>query len=227
MKNKVHIIMVYGWGLDKSIFKYIKNYFNTSMVCSFISPYNYEELKNKIQYLIKQNTHILLIGHSLGGLQILNVLSSFNIKAYDNLKVLLINSFSQFYKNDVVISGIDKKIIKLMKKNLVRNKDKVIESFLSTNNLSPYLSTGYVCKSSIEELSYGLDVLMNVSKLDFMQHNTYINILSLSGSNDTLVSKKMQNEVLVNIKNIVFEDSGHILLLSDSEKVIDIIKSFM
>lgn len=170
---------------------------------------------------ISQDEEIAVVAWSMGTIKILEKLDGYNIK-----KLVLVAPTSNF------CSSTNPKIVRLMEKNLEKNKEKVLFNFVMDNFYDPKLAEAYwdeysseILGIDTEVLRKGLEYLRNTA---FVPKTSSIDTLILTAKYDKIIpwenTEKLMG-VFSNFKHVVFE-SGHNFLYKN-DKFYEVVRGFL
>ena len=164
---------------------------------------------------------IAVVAWSMGTLEILEKLDEYNIK-----KLVLSAPTSNF------CSSINPKIVRLMEKNLDKNKEKVLFNFVMDNFYDKELAIAYweeysseILDIDTELLKKGLEYLRTTS---FVPKHSSIDTLILTAKYDKIIPWENTENLMGSfdkMKHVVFE-SGHNFLY-ENDKFSEVVRGFL
>lgn len=170
---------------------------------------------------ISPDEEIAVVAWSMGTMEILEKLDGYNIK-----KLVLAAPTSNF------CSSTNPKIVRLMEKNLDKNKEKVLFNFVMDNFHDKKLAEAYweeysseILDIDTESLKEGLVYLRTTA---FVPKASSIDTLIVTGRYDKIIpfenSEKLMN-VFSTLQHVVFE-SGHNFLYKN-DKFCEVVRGFL
>jgi pimeloyl-ACP methyl ester carboxylesterase len=170
---------------------------------------------------ISPDEEIAVFAWSMGTMEILEKLGEYNIK-----KLVLAAPTSNF------CSSTNPKIVRLMEKNLDKNKEKVLFNFVMDNFHDQELARAYWKKYSSEILSINTEILKEgleyLRIMNFIPKYNEIETLILTGKHDKIIPWENTRNLMDsfgNLKHVIFE-RGHNFLY-ENDKFSEVVRGFL
>ncbi|OIJ17937.1 hypothetical protein BKP45_20495 [Anaerobacillus alkalidiazotrophicus] len=239
---KPHIIMLSGWATDKEVFRPLQTELQKTYQVSCIDWRKIERLtdyKNRLlEKIMYINGPIVLLGWSLGSIVAIEVASILS----ERLKGLIcIGGTSSFTMKSDYLSGWKPRIVNLMKKKLVMDKDQTLftfyQTFFSCNEKNKGFDKKFLQlvhdKLKGDQLSSIMMGLTYLIETDVRMHLKNINIptMLIHGKNDSIcpfeASQFIYEQMIENARLYVLEDAGHIPFFTNEDLCLKWINSFL
>ena len=244
----LNVVMLHGWGMHGGLW----GSFNDSLAAEYcthaldLPGFGFsKDIENEFTldafsaavetYLEKLNKPVSLIGWSLGGLIVLNILKRKNI---DVDKVVLVATTPSFTKKPGWLCAIDQSIFDGFSKELQSDYKKTLKRFLSLKIRGSDLAREDLRKlnenlnsrgePNIKALTGGLEILSDTD-LRSDNKNTTPTMIVL-GEKDTLVPVEVKDEFeknFPNLEELILEKTGHAPFMSNPELCAERIKNFI
>jgi pimeloyl-[acyl-carrier protein] methyl ester esterase len=239
--SRPHLLMLPGWGMESHVFSPLIQTLSKTFHLSFL---DWRGVKNESEFKGRVNNKldsihepVWLLGWSLGSLPALDMASTYPNKIS---RLILFGGMSRFTSNEQYPYGFNPIVVKQMKKQLQRNKEKTLthfykEMFSKTdkgkNDFHQFMNLvhDHFLGDDLESLMNGLDYLMNAD-VSMKLSKIKAKCLLIHGQDDeiclheasTFIHKKLQVESEI----YILKEAGHMPFFTETEKCAQIISRF-
>ncbi|BDU50266.1 hypothetical protein [Haliovirga abyssi] len=223
-----------GWGSVKEF--YLDNLKLKGKII-VIQDYDLEKIWKNLENTIKSYDIINIIGWSLGSLIALKLLLGKEEKEEEKKEIKKdiknkINRLILFAPTLKFTETTPKVIVKRMKKNLLRNKEKTLKEFIKLNFYSENNFLEYwekykerIINLDTEYLLEGLDILENWD-LNYIGINYEILLTIFLGIEDSIIINNNSNKVIEKFKKVKvhkLSNCGHNIIFEKKDEIIKIL----
>lgn len=243
-----NVVLLHGWGMHSGLWgKFNEQLSNNCQTHAIDLPgFGYsKDVKNEFtldavtgvieEYIINLTSPVSLIGWSLGGLIVLNILERKNISLE---KVVLIATTPSFTKKPGWECAMEQSVFNDFSNDLKADYKKTLKRFLSLQTRGSDLAREDLRKinnklnergePNIKALENGLRIL---SETDLRSESeNKIPAMIVLGEKDTLVPLSVKNEfekMFPSLEQLILEKTGHAPFISNPELCAEKIKNFI
>ena len=243
-----NIVLLHGWGMHGGIFGKFKDLLADDYQTHVVDLPGFgfsKEIKNDFtldsltevieQYVQNLVSPVSLIGWSLGGLIIQNIVKRKNV---DINKVVLIASTPSFTKKEGWDAGMDQSIFDSFSNDLTLDYKKTLKRFISLQTRGSNLARNELRELNTKLLSHGepnLKALQNglniLSSADLRSKSVNKTpVMIVLGERDTLIPLSVLSEFknqYSNLNELILEKTGHAPFMSHPKLCAEKIKNFV
>ena len=246
--NGENIVLVHGWGMHGGLWgrfgEQLANDFKTHTIDlpgfgyskDVENDFTLDSLTDVVEeYIQNLNSAVTLIGWSLGGLLVQNILKRKNITLE---KIVLVATTPSFTKKDDWNAAMDQSVFNDFSSDLKLDYKKTLKRFLSLQTRGSDLAREDLRElnnklnergePNIKALEKGLGILSNTDLR--LKDKNEIPVMIVLGEKDTLVPVEVASEfekLFSNLKKLILNKSGHAPFISRPEICAEKIKNFI
>ena len=246
--NGKNVVLIHGWGMHGGLWGKFNNLLSDGCKTHALdlpgfgfsrkvaNEFTLDALTKIVEdFVAKLDKPVSLIGWSLGGLIVLNILNRKNI---DVDKVVLVATTPSFTKKPGWLCAIDQSIFDGFSKELQNDYKKTLKRFLSLQTRGSDLARENLRElnenlnsrgePNIKALTGGLEILSNTDLRNDNKNTTPTMIVL--GEKDTLVPVEVKDEFeknFPNLEKLILEKTGHAPFISNPELCAERIKNFI